>query len=93
MFTENLGRFTASGITGLAKAATLQGGASVDGFFDAEYVDTLGMAGTNPVFVCQATVVVAADIGKTLVVDGTTYTIRNRQPIEDGIFVRLQLTS
>ncbi len=91
MFTEDLDAFLSTDEHALA--ATLQGGTTVNGIFDADYVDTLGMAGTNPVFVCKASAVAAGDIGKTLVISSTTYTIRNRQPIDDGAFVRLQLTT
>jgi hypothetical protein len=89
MFSENLDDFLST--AELAVAATLQGGATVNGFLDAEYVDTLGMAGTNPAFVCKATDVAASDINKTLTIAAVVYTIRNRQPIDDGAFVRLQL--
>jgi hypothetical protein len=93
MFTENLDDFLST--AELAVAATLQGGATdgVSGFFDADYVDSLGMAGTNPVFVCKASSVAEGDIGKTLTIASVVYTIRNRQPIDDGAFVRLQLQS
>jgi hypothetical protein len=94
MFTENLDDFLDT-TYGLATAATLQGGASgaVAGFLDAEYVDALGMAGTNPAFVCKAAAVAETDIGKTLTISSVAYTIKNRQPIDDGAFVRLQLQS
>jgi hypothetical protein len=94
MFTENLDGFLDT-TYGLATSATLQGGAAngVSGFLDAEYIDTLGMAGTNPAFVCKASAVAETDIGKTLTISSTVYTIKNRQPIDDGAFVRLQLQS
>ena len=92
MFTESLDDFLDT-TYGLATSATLQGGAAVAGFLDAEYVGELGVAGTNPVFVCKAADVAEGDIGKTLTIAATVYTIRNRQPIDDGAFVRLQLQS
>jgi hypothetical protein len=94
MFSENLDDFLDTTF-GLATAATLQGGSTggVSGFIDAEYVDTLGMAGINPAFVCKAAAVTETDIGKTLTISSTVYTIKNRQPIDDGAFVRLQLQS
>jgi hypothetical protein len=91
LFSEDLDAFLC--VDGPAIAATLQGGATeaVRGFFDKAYVDPLGMAGTNPVFTCKATDVAEGDIGRTLTVAGVTYTIRNRQPQDDGAWVLLQL--
>jgi hypothetical protein len=89
MFSENLDDFLST--AELAVAATLQGGRpTANGFFDADYVDTLGMAGTNPVFVCKASSSPRRH-RKTLTIASVVYTIRNRQPIDDGAFVRLQL--
>ena len=92
MFTEDLDAFLDTAY-GLATSATLQGGAAdgIAGFLDAAYVETFGMAGTNPAFVCKASAVAVGDIGKTLTIGGVTYTIRNREPIDDGACVRLQL--
>jgi hypothetical protein len=92
MFSENLDDFLDT-TYGLATSATLQGGAAVSGFFDEAHQDALGMAGTNPVFQCKASAVAESDIGKTLTIGGVIYTIRNRQPLDDGAFVLLQLTS
>jgi len=39
----------------------------------------------------QAAHVAAGDIGKTLTINGTAYTIRNREPQDDGATVLLQL--
>jgi hypothetical protein len=93
MFSENLDDFLST--AELAVSATLQGGATdgVSGFFDAAYLEALGMAGTNPVFECKASAIAAGDIGKTLTVAGVVYTIRNREPLDDGAFVRLQLSA
>jgi hypothetical protein len=94
MFSENLDDFLNT-TYGLATSATLQGGAAnaVSGFFDEAYLDAIGMAGTNPIFVCKASAVAETDIGKTLTINAVAYTIRNREPLDDGAFVRLQLTS
>lgn len=94
MFTEDLSPFFDT-VTGFAVAATLQGGAAggVPVIFDAAYIDTLGMAATNPVALGKATDFPSAAVGKTLLIGSTTWTIRNRQPQDDGTFVLLQLTN
>lgn len=90
MFTEDLDVFF-NVTTGFALAATLQGGATVNVIFDREYLEQLGIAGTAPMAVCQAGAVVAGDVGKTLTIAGTAYTIKGREPIDDGAIVRLTL--
>ncbi len=91
MFTEDLDAFLSTGDHALA--ATLQGGAAggVAVLFDAPYDEVLEVAGTEPTAVCKASAVAAGDIGKTLTVNGVAYTIRGREPIDDGAFVRLRL--
>jgi hypothetical protein len=69
---------------GLADPATYDGATAVAVLFDAAYLDTLGMAATNPVALGKATDFPAAAVGKTLLIGSTTYTIRNRQPQDDG---------
>lgn len=94
MFTEDLDAFfTLKSAGGLADPATLQGGATdgVPVLFDAAYMGQAGLAGTNPVALVQAAHVAAGDIGKTLTINGTAYTIRNREPQDDGATVLLQL--
>jgi hypothetical protein len=75
----------------LAEDATYDGATAVRVFFDAAYQEALGMAGTNPVALGKASDFPAAAVGKTLLVSGVTYTIRNREPVDDGALVRLQL--
>lgn len=59
--------------------------------FDREHINSLGMvSGANPVADTWATNTVAA-VGSTITISGTAYTIRDRQPIEDGARVLLQL--
>lgn len=93
MFTEDLDAFLAD----FGEAFTLQGGAAggVTAIFDAAYLEQLGVAGTSPAALAKATAVVAGDIGKTFtrVGTGVVYTIRNREPVDDGAFVVLQLTT
>lgn len=89
-FTDDLAELFSA--TELATAATLQGGSTVNVHFDQEYVRALDMvAGTNPVALAIATSVVAGDVGKTLTINGTVYTIRDRRPVDDGATVILEL--
>jgi len=89
MFTEDLTEFLDT--DDHAVAATYDGATTVNGIFDNAYVDVLGVASANPVFLCRAADVPAAGVSKTLVVSGTTYKIRNREPESDGSLVLLQL--
>lgn len=91
MFSEDLDAFLDEDEHAIA--ATLQGGAAggVMVLFDSAYQEQLDIAGTNPTATCKASAVVAGDIDKTLTIDGVAYTIRGRELIDDGAFVRLQL--
>lgn len=74
----------------LAVSGTVSG-TTVPGFFDREYVRGLDMvSGANPVFRIKATDTVAA-VGSTIAIAGTNYTIRDREPLDDGAEVLLQL--
>lgn len=89
-FTEDLTAFF--GTADFAVAATLQGGSTVNVIFDEDYVEAFDrVSTTNPVCLARASDIGAANVGQTLVVNGTTYTIRDRQPIDDGSVVRVQL--
>ncbi len=73
-----------------ALAGTVSG-TEVLGIFDREYLNSLGIvSGANPVFLIRATDTVAAVEG-TLALQGTSYVIRDRQPVDDGATVLLQL--
>lgn len=89
MFTENLTDFLDT--DDHAVAATYDGATTINGIFDTVYVDVLGVATVNPVFLCAASDVPAAGVSKTLVVNSVSYKIRNREPQDDGAFVLLQL--
>jgi len=89
MFTEDLRVFFNTDEHAIA--ANYNSGTTVNGIFDAEYVDFNGVAGSNPVFLCAASDVPVGGIGNTLVVNSITYKIRNRQPQDDGAVVLLQL--
>lgn len=90
-FTEDLSVFFDT--DDFAIAATASWGGTVNVIFDSAYLDALGVAGTNPIALAIATEVTAARIGATLVISGTTYTIRDRMPQDDGATVLLQLES
>ena len=90
MFTEDLTEFFNP--DEFAITATLQGGTSVNVIFDQEYVRGLDMVGcTNPVALAIATTVSASNVGQTLTISGTAYTIRDRRPVDDGATVILEL--
>jgi hypothetical protein len=78
---------------GFADAATLQGG-EADGeavIFDREYLEQLGIAGTQPMALGMASRFAASDVDKTLTISGTAYTIKGCEPVDDGALVRLTL--
>lgn len=91
-FTEDLSVYL-DPVNGFATAATYDGVTPVNVIFDRAYLDTLGMASTDPVALGKASdFPETTSIGKTLLIGATTWTIRNRQPQDDGAFVLLQLT-
>lgn len=90
MFTEDLTAFF-DATTGHALDATYDGATAVKVIFDAAYLEQLGMAGTKPAAVGKASDFPAAAVTKTLLISGTTYTIRGREPIDDGALVLLTL--
>lgn len=92
MFAEDLTVFFDT-VNGFAKPATLQGGAA-DGvlvIFDEAFLDQLGIAGTTPAAAVMADSVAEADIGKTLTIGSTVYTIKERDLIDDGAIAVLRL--
>ncbi|MCR4332815.1 MAG: hypothetical protein NUV34_08980 [Sulfuricaulis sp.] len=90
-FTEDLSPFFAlKADGGLADPGTV-GATPVNVIFDAAYLEPLGIvATTNPVALAQASDSAAA-VGSTITISGTAYTIRGREPIDDGATVLLQL--
>jgi hypothetical protein len=88
VFAENLDAFFDT-VTGHAVAATYDGATAVDVIFDAAYLEQFGVAGVRPVAVGKASVFPAAAVGKTLLIGATTYTIKGREPIDDGAIVAL----
>jgi hypothetical protein len=91
MFTEDLDVFLAD----FGVASTLQGGSvgAVIAIYDRPYLEQFGIAGTQPQALAKASAVTQADIGKTLTRTDTSevWTIRGREPIDDGAFVALKL--
>lgn len=88
MFTEDLDAFLDA--DGLAESATYDGSTAVLVYFDNEYVDPFNVSSTRPMAKGKSTDF-ADPVGKTLVVGGTSYTIRDRMPLDDGAFVLLKL--
>ena len=92
MFTEDLDAFLDEGEHAVAAVYDAAGAnTAVSVIFDQAYLEQLEVAGTNPAATGKASVFPAAAVGKTLTIAGTIYTIINREPIDDGAFVRLQL--
>lgn len=91
MFTEDLTQFFDT--ADFATAATLQGSSTpINVIFDAAHLEELGVSSANPVALVQASAVADSDIGKTLTINAVAYTIRDRQPQDDGATVLLQLS-
>ena len=89
MFAENLDVFFAD----FGTPATLQGSSTpINVIFDAAHLEALGVSTTNPVAEAKASDVAQGDIGKTLTINSVVYTIRDRQPKDDGATVVLQLS-
>ena len=94
MFTENLNEYL--GTADFAQSGTFtptSGSAStVAVIFDEAYAEQFGVAATNPVAMGKASDFGATvTVGGTLAISGTTFTIRERELVDDGAFVRLQL--
>jgi hypothetical protein len=92
VFQENLAAFFNT-TTGFAVAATLQGGAAggVAAIFDEAYLEQMGIAGTRPAALVQASAVLQTDVGKTLTIGAITYTIKGRELVDDGALAILTL--
>lgn len=91
MFAEDLSPFFDA--ADFATAATLQGlGTPINVIFDAAYLEALGVSSANPAALVKAADVAESDVGKTLTINSVVYTIRDRQPQDDGATVLLQLS-
>jgi len=69
-----------------ATAATWSvGPATVNGIFDAEYLQTLGVDSANPVFLCRAADMPTAARAQTLTINAVAYTIVSVHPDGTGV--------
>jgi len=83
-FSEDLTEFLdVSG--GFAVTATFGVIGAVTGIFDRAYLESSGIAGYRPVFLCRASDVASAAIGETVTIDSTAYTLAERQPDGTGM--------
>ena len=90
MFTEDPDDFLNT--DDFALDATYDGATAVRVIFDNAYLEGVDIAGTNPVATGKASDFPAGTcIGKTLLVGAVNYIIRRREPVDDGLFVQLQL--
>lgn len=89
MFTEDLDVFFND--DDFATDATLQTGFVVSVIFDRAVLDQLGIAGTSPQALAKASEVTTSNVGQTITIAGTAYTIERRDLLDDGATVLLQL--
>lgn len=90
MFTEDLSVFFDE--DDFAHTATLNGTASGNVILDREYLRQLQLvSSTDPVALARADQYGTSVINGTLVTNGGTYVIKDREPVEDGATVLLQL--
>lgn len=90
-FTEDLAPFFDT-VSGFAVEARYDAKYTVPVIFDRAYLEQLGaVSGAAPAALGKATDFATAPVGKTLVINGTTYTIRAREPQDDGAVVLLRL--
>lgn len=90
MFAEDLDAFFSTDEHALA--GTLQGGAEVAVILDRGVVEAFGALVTSgPVALAKAADVSTSNLGQTLTIGGTAYTIRERHLLDDGAIVALHL--
>jgi len=90
MFTEDPDVFLDTDM--FAVDATYDGATAVRVIFDNAYLGQVDIAGTNPVATGKASDFPAGTcIGKALAINAVNYIIRRREPVDDGLFVQLQL--
>lgn len=85
-FTEDFSVFTDPTMFGSVATYTPAGGAAVavNGIFDAEYEEAVGIEGSSPMFGCATASVNGARHGDSLVVAGVSYVVRGVQPDGTG---------
>jgi hypothetical protein len=92
VFTEDLDAFFDD--DDHAVSATYNGATTVYVIFDTDHRLTHDMVSTsNPVALGKGSdfPVAGAPVGKTLLINSVTYTIRDRRPMDDGAIVILEL--
>lgn len=72
-------------ISRVANAAVVLGAATFYGIFDKTYVDPLGITSSEPRLVAKSTDVASATLGTPITVNGTAYTVREKQPDGTGM--------
>jgi hypothetical protein len=89
-FTEDLSVFFDTG--DFAIAAAYDGDTTVNVIFDRAFINSVtGVFATNPVAMVVASDIDEDPTGKTLLISGTTYTIRKHEPQDDGAVTLLHL--
>lgn len=87
--TEDIAAFLSP--ADFATRGRYDGALDVDVILDREFLEQQGVAGTQPAALARASVIPETAVGRSLVVDGTNYVIRGREPIDDGALVVLRL--
>ena len=91
MFTEELDEFFNT--DDFAVTATYDGSAEISVILDHEFLQAVGvMGGRQTGALVKASDVAANPKGKSLLIDGTTYTIESIRPIDDGAVAVLELS-
>lgn len=68
------------------------GTTTINGIFDREYQLQGGMvAGANPIFVFDKDDEAAVAVGSSIVIESGTYTVKSKEPQDDGKTILLQL--
>lgn len=89
-FTESADDFL--DLNDFAITSDYNSGTTVTGIFNREYVEVMGAESKMPTFTCELADVSGVNQGKALVIDGTSYTVRNVQPDESNFMVKLVLS-
>ena len=75
-----------------AVTANYDSGTTINGILNKDYVEVQGTEAYRPVFRCASSDVSDVAHGKSLVVNGTTYSVVGVQPDETDTFVQLVLS-
>lgn len=93
MFTEDRAAFLNQDEHAVAAVFDAVGAnTAVSVLFDRAHLEQLDISGTNPVARGDADdFPEGSTVDKTLTIDGVSYTITDRRPVDDGAFVDLDL--